>query len=462
MRTGFFAKNTALKWLAVKENAMRILTRSVLFALFGSSLAAQVVYDSIAERYQNDATTGTVQYGLVNVATSGANRVVQTPAGSSTPIGICRTGCGVDGTAQITVAGVEICRFDNRTTAGDSVQVSPTLTNNCHDTGSQTQPSSGFVGYVLSTNAAAGYYRIQLQIGGAGASSGSSSAGLAVQVGGAAIATQPTLDFESGTGITQACSNDVPNSRVRCTPAYNAALIPTHDTVHADENICASSNGTTAMTCNMPNKALTAYPLNGCFDFVTDVANPVSIAIDGLSPPVTLDLADGSTALPTGLVLPHFPFTACYDGTVFRLKSIQTGFVLTTTGPSGPASYANGVLNIPNPVINSPAPGTGATLTAPSEFYHCSGGTPCAMVLPIPVAGYQFCVDDDAGVTASISFANPGTGVMYEKSDHSGYGTATSGTAVSTSGAYASICFEGKDATHYNIYGTPVGTWTMN
>ena len=109
--------------------------------------------------------------------------------------------------------------------------------------------------------------------------------------------------------------------------AFNPALIPTHDTVHADENYQASSNGTTAMTTVSPDKALTTYTAGQCFDFVTDTSNPVSINVDGLGAKV-LTLGDGATVPPAGAVLAQYPFTACYDGTVFRLKSSSAANVV--------------------------------------------------------------------------------------------------------------------------------------
>ncbi len=80
--------------------------------------------------------------------------------------------------------------------------------------------------------------------------------GLTIDLNGTTQGTQPTLNFISGTGIVQACVNNVSASRVDCTPSFNSALIPTHDTIHANESYCASSNGTTGYTCSMPDKAL--------------------------------------------------------------------------------------------------------------------------------------------------------------------------------------------------------------
>jgi hypothetical protein len=80
---------------------------------------------------------------------------------------------------------------------------------------------------------------------------------------------------------------------------------------------------------------------------------------------------------------------------------------------------------------------------------------------PVPVVGYQFCVWDLPGTTGAITLANPGTGVMYGKVDFSGYGTATSGTLVSTGAAGDKACIVGKDATHYDTPSSH-GSWTAS
>src|ERR1700677_356567 len=79
----------------------------------------------VSRAYTNDATTGTIQAGLVSV--SAPNRVIATPSGATDGvIGICHGGCGIDRAAQIVVSGVEPLNVDNATTAGDWVQIGST------------------------------------------------------------------------------------------------------------------------------------------------------------------------------------------------------------------------------------------------------------------------------------------------------------------------------------------------
>jgi len=148
---------------------------------------------------------------------------------------------------------------------------------------------------------------------------GAGIAGLNIALNGTAQGTQATLNFISGTGIVQSCTNNVGASRVDCTPSFNTALIPTHDTIHANESYCASSNGTTGYTCSMPNKALTSYTAGQVFllNVDTTCATSCSLNIDGVGVK-TITKKDGVTAPGGALVAGQAQFV-WYDGTVIRL-----------------------------------------------------------------------------------------------------------------------------------------------
>jgi hypothetical protein len=143
--------------------------------------------------------------------------------------------------------------------------------------------------------------------------------GLNIDLNGTAVGTQPTLNFIAGTGITQVCSNNAADSRVDCTPSVNTALIPTHDTIHANESYCASSNGTTGYTCSMPDKALLSYSAGQAFllNVDTTCASSCSLNIDGIGV-ITITQKDGMTAPGGALVAGQAQFI-WYDGTVMRL-----------------------------------------------------------------------------------------------------------------------------------------------
>lgn len=148
---------------------------------------------------------------------------------------------------------------------------------------------------------------------------GGGIAGVTVDLNGVTQGTQATLNFVSGTGLVQSCVNNAGASRVDCTPSYNSALIPTHDTIHANENYCVSTNGTTAYTCSMPNKALPSYAAGQMFllNVDTTCASSCTLNIDGVGVK-TVTKNDGVSS-PSGALVAGQAKLIWYDGTVMRL-----------------------------------------------------------------------------------------------------------------------------------------------
>jgi hypothetical protein len=143
--------------------------------------------------------------------------------------------------------------------------------------------------------------------------------GLSIDLNGTAVSTQASLNFISGTGIVQVCVNNASASRVDCTPSFNSALIPTHDTIHANESYCASSNGTTGYTCSMPDKALLSYSAGQAFllNVDTTCATTCSLNIDGLGT-ISVYQKDGMT-VPGGMLVAGQAQWVWFDGSVMRL-----------------------------------------------------------------------------------------------------------------------------------------------
>jgi len=148
---------------------------------------------------------------------------------------------------------------------------------------------------------------------------GSGGAGLTVALNGTTQGTQATLNFNAGTGIIQSCTNNVGASRVDCTPSFNTALIPTHDTLHANESYCSSSNGTTSYTCAMPSKALTTYTPGQTFLLNVDAtcSSSCSLNVDTLGAK-SIKKKDGVTD-PAGVLVAGQAQFVWFDGTVIRL-----------------------------------------------------------------------------------------------------------------------------------------------
>ena len=148
---------------------------------------------------------------------------------------------------------------------------------------------------------------------------------LTVQIDGKPAGVEKTLNLIPGNGIMHVCVDNPAKQRMDCTPSFNTALIPTHDTVHANENYCFSANGTTAYTCGLPNKALTGYQTG--MTFVLNVDAPCtancSLNIDNVGL-VSIKKMDGTTD-PGGTLDPGQPQWVFYDGKVFRLMGGASG-----------------------------------------------------------------------------------------------------------------------------------------
>ena len=113
--------------------------------------------------FPNNPIPGTTNGNLMKL--TGNPSAITAPANTDTGgvIGILVTGQGGGGTnGTVQQTGTANCNFDGATTAGDYVQLSPTTGGQCHDAGA-TYPAVGqVVGRVLTTNAVAGLYAVNL------------------------------------------------------------------------------------------------------------------------------------------------------------------------------------------------------------------------------------------------------------------------------------------------------------
>lgn len=105
------------------------------------------------------------------------------------------------------------------------------------------------------------------------------------------------------------------------------------------------------------------------------------------------------------------------------------------------------------------ASGTSGTLTGPNEYFVCTAA--CTVTPPAPSAGYQFCVLNGDSVATAITLAAIGSSARYENASRTGYGTAGTGTLVSSGAAGDQVCIVGLDATHYLTLSYN-GTWTAS
>ena len=108
--------------------------------------------------------------------------------------------------------------------------------------------------------------------------------GVAVEAGGKPVARRSTLNLNPGAGTGVVCTDNPRENRVDCSYSYNSAVVPTHETVSANENYCHSANGTTAYTCHLPFKALSGYSIGMTFLLNADAtcSTTCTLNIDGL------------------------------------------------------------------------------------------------------------------------------------------------------------------------------------
>jgi len=138
------------------------------------------------------------------------------------------------------------------------------------------------------------------------------------------------------------------------------------------------------------------------------------------------------------------------------LAGLASG-LLTNTNGTGVPTITTLPLAQTNMTPVALVAGTGGALSSPQEFYVCT--TTCSVTPPTPAVGLQFCVRNAPGVSTIITLTAI-SGVQYEKTDASAYGTAA--TAATSGGVIGDkICIVGLDTAHYLTY-SYVGTWTVN
>jgi hypothetical protein len=110
----------------------------------------------------NAGTTGTTLNTLTKLTGAPSTALIAATTDTGGVVGITTAGAGTTGSATIQQAGPVNCVFDGATTAGDYVQISSGTRGFCHDAGVAYPSSAQVIGRVLSTNASAGTFGIDL------------------------------------------------------------------------------------------------------------------------------------------------------------------------------------------------------------------------------------------------------------------------------------------------------------
>ena len=150
--------------------------------------------------------------------------------------------------------------------------------------------------------------------------------------------------------------------------------------------------------------------------------------------------ASGQICISTGAT------TDCEMTDTIPIVSLSSAVTATTQTQNDNSTKIATTAYVDRPTLV--AAGTGATLVGPSEYYVCTGT--CTVTVPVPVAGYEFCVYNDNNVSTAITLSALGSSARYENSARTAYGTAGTGTLVLSAAAGNKVCIVGRDSTHYS------------
>jgi hypothetical protein len=224
---------------------------------------------------------------------------------------------------------------------------------------------------------------------------------------------------------------------------------------------------------NQPGCYQLTYPSNpdapACYSSANGLPVPCTHLTDAVIPTVNPNTVTGPGS---GATVGHLAVMGNTGGTsITDGGAVPAAANLALTGfTAGPGTVTasdtvtTGLQKVAaNATINQ-ATGTSVTLAAPTQIYTCSGA--CAVTAPTPPASgtsYDFCVENNVGVTSIITVAMP-LNVTISNTAKSAYSTAsTSGTThgIASAGAAGDrLCFHSVSATAYNTDGWN-GTWTV-
>lgn len=135
-------------------------TAVLLFVLaFGLSMVPGASAQSpfpYAKPFQNDPTTGTTQFTLTKINSSG-NAIIMATSDTNGYAGVCVANCGKSGTAWVAFSGLVPLIVDATTTIDHYIQISSTTGGDGHDSGATSYPITGgdVIGRVQSASTGA-------------------------------------------------------------------------------------------------------------------------------------------------------------------------------------------------------------------------------------------------------------------------------------------------------------------
>src|SRR5437899_72528 len=294
-RTGSATTGTGNVVLATSPT----ITTPTLSGALGGNLDLGTANAALFE-IANDTTTGTTLNKLAKLTGAPSTAVIAATSDTKGILGAVVGGAGTTGNAQIAMAGVASCVFDNATTAGDYVTISSATAGDCHDAGS-TRPGSGqILGLVLSTNGVSATPRaisifpsenVGIPAAAADLSNGTTGSGAVV------LATSPTITTPTISNPTIS-SPTISSPTITGTPT-GSATTGTGNVVLATRPTIATPTVSTAATSN-PNFSGTpaGSAMTGSGNIV--LATSPTISAPTISSPTITGTPTGSATTGTG------------------------------------------------------------------------------------------------------------------------------------------------------------------
>jgi len=204
----------------------------------------------------NAGITGTFINTLTKLTccdSSQSAAVIAATTDTSGIIGITVSGAGNGGNAIVQESGVAACIFDNATTANDYVQISSTTGGDCHDSGvlyTSPPPAGGqIVGIVLSTNAGAGTYQLNLNTQASGAHVFAKGT---LSITSTAIPASVCAPLTGGSPAVTVLSTDVINITFSGSLSYTLGILPIPVVLNAGTSFTLYGCNLTASPANFP------------------------------------------------------------------------------------------------------------------------------------------------------------------------------------------------------------------
>lgn len=208
-----------------------------------------------------------------------------------------------------------------------------------------------------------------------------------------------------------------------------------------------------------PNSGV-SFPSSGVTDIGNGTVGDISGTANAAAVVASSSVTVGSGSAACGSALACMAIAASSTGSIAAAANNSTmrydlSSNLWKMTINGGAEYTS-MMNYAPLALTS---GTTISLVGPRQDSYCT--STCTVTIPAPINGYKFCIYNGDNVSTVITLAALGSSARYENTARTAFGTAGTGTFISTGAVKDFVCIEGLDATHY-ITTSSNGSWTAN